>query len=327
MELENKQKGLWKLITDIYFVSASLFKVMIPTIIIVKIAEILGFVSWLTILLEPTLKFVGLPAEMALGLTTTILTNPYAGLLVFASTPEIAQLTVAQTTIIASFMLFTHSLVLEAAISHKAGLRAITTIILRLFCGYLFCVLLNWMFTMFDLFSATAIMNLPRMSADPTIEQWILDQFLGLVFIQIVIILLLVGLEILRHLGVEKIIHKLMNPFLKLLKIGEQASTIVVVGFTLGLAFGGGLLVRNIKQGEVPAKSAAGALVLINLFHSVIEDTAVLMLLGPSLFIILIVRGIFVFIITWIIMKGFSLLSDKNFERLIFNSGIIPNSR
>jgi len=44
MELENKQKGLWKLITDIYFVSASLFKVMIPTIIIVKIAEILGFV-------------------------------------------------------------------------------------------------------------------------------------------------------------------------------------------------------------------------------------------------------------------------------------------
>ena len=83
----------------------------------------------------------------------------------------------------------------------------------------------------------------------------------------------------------------------------------------------------NIKQGEVPAKSAAGALVLINLFHSVIEDTAVLMLLGPSLFIILIVRGIFVFIITWIVMKGFSLLSDKNFERLIFNSRIIPNSR
>ena len=117
-----------------------------------------------------------------------------------------------------------------------------------------------------------------------------------------------------------------MNP-LKLLKIGEQASTIVVVGFTLGLAFGGGLLVRNIKPGEVPAKSIAGALVLINLFHSVIEDTAVLMLLGPSLFIILIVRGIFVFIITWIVMKGFSLLSDKTFERLIFNSGIIPNSR
>ncbi len=96
---------------------------MIPVIIIVKIAEILGLVFWLTVLLEPLLKFIGLPAEMALGLTTTILTNPYAGLHVFASTPETMQLTVAQTTIIASFMLFTHSLVLEAAISSKAGLR------------------------------------------------------------------------------------------------------------------------------------------------------------------------------------------------------------
>jgi spore maturation protein SpmB len=138
-----------KLISDIYLVSTALFKVMIPVIIIVKIAEILGLVFWLTILLEPVLKFIGLPAEMALGLTTTVLTNPYAGLLVFASTPETMQLTVAQTTILASFMLFTHSLVLEAAISSKAGLRAITTIILRLFSGLLFCAILHWVFVFF----------------------------------------------------------------------------------------------------------------------------------------------------------------------------------
>ena len=105
---------------------------------------------------------------------------------------------------------------------------------------------------------------------------------------------------------------------LKLLKIGEQASTIVVVGFTLGLAFGGGLLMQNVKQGLVPAKSAACALILINLFHSLFEDTAVLMLLGPSLFVILFARGIFVFAITWVIMRCLILINDKTFDNTCF---------
>lgn len=322
-----RQIGVKKLISDIFLVSSALFKVMVPVILIVKIAEILGFVSWLTILLAPVLKFMGLPAEMALGLTTTILTNPYAGLLVFASTPEITQLTVAQTTIIASFMLFTHSLVLEAAISAKAGLRAITTVTLRLFCGLLFCVLLHLIFTIFDLYSQTSILSLPSMSENPSWSQWIGDQIIGLAFIQLIIILLLTALEVLRRIGIEKFIHNLMKPFLKLLCIGEQASTIVVVGFTLGLAFGGGLLMRNVKQGLMPAKSAAGALILINLFHSIFEDTAVLMLLGPSLFVILVARGIFVFVITWLIMGCLSLINDNMFEKIIFNSAIMPDKR
>jgi hypothetical protein len=224
-------------------------------------------------------------------------------------------------------MLFTHSLVLEAAISSKAGLRAVTTIIIRLFSGLLFCVLLHWVFVFFDLFSQTAILNLPKMTENPNWLQWGRDQLMALFFIQLVIILLMLGLEILRLLGVEKLIHRLMNPFLKLLKIGEQASTIIVVGFTLGLAFGGGLLMQNVKQGLMPAKSAAGALILINLFHSLFEDTAVLMLLGPSLFVILFARGIFVFAITWLIMRCLSSVNDKTFEKLIFNSAILPDSK
>ena len=35
---------------------------------------------------------MGLPAEMALAITTTMLTNPYAGLIVLASTPGVEQL-------------------------------------------------------------------------------------------------------------------------------------------------------------------------------------------------------------------------------------------
>ena len=118
-----------KVTSDIYVVSFELFKIMIPTLILVKIAEIYGLVAVLTNLFAPIMTMVGLPAEMALAITTTMLTNPYAGIIVLASTRGIEDLTVAQTTILASFILFTHSVIIEAAISRQAGLSAGATII------------------------------------------------------------------------------------------------------------------------------------------------------------------------------------------------------
>ena len=58
---------------------------------------------------------------------------------------------------------------------------------------------------------------------------------------QVVIIVLLFFLEFLRMIGVERLIKLLLSPFLKLMKIGDRASTIAVVGVTLGLGFGGGV--------------------------------------------------------------------------------------
>ena len=72
-----------------FIVSFELFKIMIPTLILVKIAEIYGLVSVLTNFFGPITMMMGLPAEMALAITTTMLTNPYAGLIVLASTPGV----------------------------------------------------------------------------------------------------------------------------------------------------------------------------------------------------------------------------------------------
>ena len=204
-----------KVTSDIYIVSFELFKIMIPTLILVKIAEIYGLVAVLTNLFAPIMTMMGLPAEMALAITTTMLTNPYAGIIVLASTPGIEDLTVAQTTILASFILFTHSVIIEAAISRQAGLSAGATIIIRILSGILFCTLLNSVFSSLDLFNQTAVLNLPEMSSTPTLQQWVIDQIKGLIFIQFVIIILITFLEILRLIGIEKIIRICLSPLFK----------------------------------------------------------------------------------------------------------------
>jgi hypothetical protein len=311
-----------KVTNDIFIVSFELFKIMIPTLILVKVAEIYGLVAVLTNLFAPLMTVMGLPAEMALAITTTMLTNPYAGIIVLASTPGIEQLTVAQTTILASFILFTHSVIIEAAISRQAGLSAGATIIIRILSGVLFCTLLNSVFSTFELFGQTAVLNLPEMSTAPTLKQWIIDQIKGLVFIQFVIIILITFLEILRLLGIEKIIRICLSPFLKILNIGQSASTIVVVGLTLGLGFGGGLMIKDVKQGKVAPRSAVGALIFINLFHSLIEDTTILLLIGPSLFTILVIRGLFVFALTYLLIKIFDNLPINTYDRFLYSRSI-----
>ena len=311
-----------KVTNDIFIVSFELFKIMIPTLILVKVAEIYGLVAVLTNLFAPLMTVMGLPAEMALAITTTMLTNPYAGIIVLASTPGIEQLTVAQTTILASFILFTHSVIIEAAISRQAGLSTGATIIIRILSGVLFCTLLNSVFSTFELFGQTAVLNLPEMSIAPTLKQWIIDQIKGLVFIQFVIIILITFLEILRLLGIEKIIRICLSPFLKILNIGQSASTIVVVGLTLGLGFGGGLMIKDVKQGIVAPRSAVGALIFINLFHSLIEDTTILLLIGPSLFTILVIRGLFVFALTFLLIKIFDNLPINTYDRFLYSRSI-----
>mgnify|MGYP007000275690 len=76
------------------------------------------------------------------------------------------------------------------------GLSAGATIIIRVLSGILFCTLLNSVFSTFELLGQIAVLNLPEMSSAPTLQQWIADQIKGLIFIQIVIVILITFLEI-----------------------------------------------------------------------------------------------------------------------------------
>ena len=101
----------------------------------------------------------------------------------------------------------------------------------------------------------------------------------------------------------------------------------MVVGLTLGLGFGGGLMIKDVKQGLVKPRSAVGALIFINLFHSIFEDTTILMLLGPSLMVILLVRGVFVFLLTYFLIKVFDCLPIKTYEKLLYSKPILQTAQ
>ncbi len=311
-----------KTLLDIKDVSFTLFKIMIPTLIIVKILEEIGFVLFLDSIFSPFTYLIGLPSNVAIVMITTILTSPYAGIIIFSGISFDESFTVAQASILASFMLFTHSLPIEGLISRKAGVRLRIIILLRIGGGIIFCLILCHLFQFTGWFSEIANINLPNLSSNENFYQWAISQIKGLIFIQIIIIVLLFFLEFLKVIGVEKIIHYFLSPFLKIIGIGKKATTIGVIGVTLGLGFGGGILIKEVKSGKIPTKDIFGILIFINLLHSVFEDTGVVLLLGPSLLIVLVGRTIFTFFLVFILMKLFAFLSKDLIEDYCLNKNI-----
>ena len=81
-------------------------------------------------------------------------------------------------------------------------------------------------------------------------------------------------------------------------------------------------MIKDVKQGLVAPRSAVGALIFINLFHSLIEDTTILILIGPSLFTILVIRGLFVFALTFLLIKVFDNFPINAYNRFLFSRPI-----
>ena len=72
-----------ELAREIYFVTWTLYKLMIPTVLVVKLLEEMGALVYLSWLLSPLMTLMGLPESMGIVWATAMVTNLYAGMVVF----------------------------------------------------------------------------------------------------------------------------------------------------------------------------------------------------------------------------------------------------
>ncbi len=120
----------------------------------------------------------------------------------------------------------------------------------------------------------------PSLPTAPTLSSWAIAQLETLALIFVIILALIVLLKLLKKLGLERWIHLGLLPLLKLLGIGRSAANVTVIGFTLGLSYGAGLLIRYVQNGVLSKRDSTLALCFLGLCHSVIEDTLLILMLG-----------------------------------------------
>ncbi|WP_232090598.1 nucleoside recognition domain-containing protein [Billgrantia diversa] len=272
-----------KLLREAWTVYWTLLKVMVPALLIVKALEMLGMTELLGHWLSPLMVPLGLPEPLSLVWAATLLTNIYTGLVIFFEVTRDTPLTVAQVTVLGALMAVGHSLPIEGAVARMAGVPWWLTLLLRVGGAWLLGWLLHLSYSWGGwLQHANHVVWQPS-AQEATLTAWLQGQATTLATIFVVIFALMSLLRLLHWLGVERLIHKLLYPLLQLLGIGPAAANITVIGITLGLTFGAGLLLREAHSGRLTPRDIVLTLCFLGLCHSLIEDTLLIMLMGADL--------------------------------------------
>jgi len=296
-----------------------LLKIMIPVSIVIKILEEYGLIELIGENLTPAMGVVGLPGEFGLVIATAMITNIYGALLVFFALSLQYTYTVAQVTILACMMLIAHTLPVEARIAQKAGVRLWFTLTLRILGAFVFGVVLNFIFSNFNLFQNENILLWKPEYTDPTLAQWAVGQVGYYIMIFLIILSLMILMRILKKTGALDRLNNLLKPGLKFLGMNKDAAILPIIGLTLGLAYGGGLIVKEAKSKLITKKDVFLSLSFMGLSHSLIEDTLLTLAIGASIFGILFGRILFTILIMIILVKIISLLSKKTFQKYFIN--------
>ncbi len=309
---------------DIFQVSFTLFKLMIPVIIVVKIFEELGAVEYLGFMLSPVMHTVGLPESMGFVWATTMLTNIYGGMLVFFYVQQGEVLTIAQVTILSILMLQSHALPIEARIAQQAGVRLRVTLLLRVGGGLVLAFIMHHIYQFYDLLQEPMTLIWQPEMPEPGLLAWGVSQVESLIMIQVIIVILLTVLKLLKIAGIERLMALLLRPVLRLVGIGREATTITIVGVTLGLSFGGGLLIKEARAGHVAKRDIFASMSLLALCHSIIEDTLLVTVLGADLSGVLWARLLFTFVFIGVLTRVLNACPDSFWKTHLVNKHVEP---
>jgi len=307
-----------QLLKDVLRTVLILFRIMIPISIIVKLLQMAGFITVIGDMLYPIMKYVGLPGEMGLVWATGMITNLFGGVIAFISISNGMDLTVAQVTVISIMMLVAHTFPIELQIARKTGVRLLTMFMIRFGFGFIFGLIIFHLYDALGWQIQTAqIVWKPAALPDKSLGSWAIGELKNYGVIVCFIFSLMLLLRVLKLIGVLDIITRLLNPFLRILGIGKEVTTIALVGLTLGVVYGGALIIDEVKNNPaIQKKDILYAMVLMGLCHSVIEDTILMVSLGASFVGIFIIRFILSMIVVFCLVRLTKVMSEKTIYRV-----------
>ena len=285
-----------RLLRDAFSSYLILIRLMVPALIIVKALDMAGGTHLLAAVLAPAMHLVGLPPEIGIVWAAAMLTSIYTGLAVFADMN--VPLTVAQVSVLGTMILVAHSLPVEGAVAKATGVSWPATLLIRLGGALTIGSLLNLWYSSTGALQEPAVMLWRPEATDPSLAAWALGQLRGLAMIFLIILALMALLRLLKALGVERLMHAALAPLLRVIGIGREASNVTIIGFTLGLSIGAGLLVREARTGKMSRRDIFLTMAFLGLCHSVIEDTLLILLMGADLSAILWTRLVFAVMVT-----------------------------
>lgn len=294
--------SLLRYVPDLLARSRRLFlvlaKIMLPVMVIVQIAQYLGWIDALGRALGPAMAWLTLPAEAGLIWITAASVGIYGGIAAMISLSGQLALTSGQLSALCAMMLFAHNLPVEQSIVRRAGVNFLSTGLLRITVALLYGGLVAWASRLTGILDQSVSfvwMQAPAGEGSGTtgaqdLWTWVLTTAGSLVITFLILVLLLILLDILEHTGVTRRITALLLPLMRLSGLEARAAPITTVGVLLGLTYGGALIIEESERQAFRSRTRFLALAWLCLSHALIEDTLLLLAVGADIWVILVGR-------------------------------------
>ena len=291
-----------------WLTAMTLFKIMLPIMILVRFLDQFGFSESIGEFIGPVMSLVGLPPEAGIVWAASMLSSTYGGIGALITLAPQMDLTIGQISVLSAMILFAHALLIEQAIVHKAGANFFTTSIIRILVAFAFGLIANFVITYLGVLQAPANISWAPdgLNSDNWLD-WSIATAKSLLIMLVIIMALLIILDVIERIGMNAIITKALAPLHSVIGVRAEMAPLTTVGLLMGLAFGGGLIIQQVKELAISKRELFLSLSFLSIFHAVIEDTLLFLAFGADIWVILVFRGLFAVIVIAILARVLAL--------------------
>lgn len=273
---------------------------MLPLSLAVGILQYFDILTPFSNFVSPVFEQIGLSGNSSIAFVSSILVGCYAPIAIISS----LNLDMREIIILGSMCVISHNMIFECSVQKKAGESAILIFILRLVLSFASAILLNWILPAKESFAAA---HFTEISVTPnTFTEFILNWAIknGLLVIKIFFIIfgLMFLQNILKAYKIIDFLSKSLAPVMKLMGMAPSTSFLWVVGQTLGLTYGSGILIEELNKGEITKSEAKRLNYHLAINHSQLEDPMLFVAVGASFFWVSLPRYIFSILVVWILV-------------------------
>lgn len=273
-------------------------KIILPVSLFVGFLDYFGILIYLAQFLDPVFVHLGLPGSTAIVFITSIFLPLYAPLAIIISMP----ITLRELTILALMCQTAHNLPVESAIQAKTGTSFWAMTVLRIAVSIGIALFLNLVLPQdmgMPLFDTTAVQTVSSVSQLLVI--WIKNSLkMGLILFSI-ILLLNVLYKILEAYKLIFRLSKTIEPVLHFFGLSGSVGFLWLIGYIVGLAYGGAMMIDQMNEGKVSRTDARLLNYHLAVSHSVLEDNLLFVALGVSYLLILAVRLGVALAVVWLV--------------------------
>ncbi len=272
-----------------------LLKLTIPVSFAVFLLDFFGILNVIAGWVAPLFKLIGLSGQASIVLITSFFTNIYSVIAVMTT----LGFGFREGTILAVMCLISHALIVETAIQKKTGSSPWRMVFTRLSASFIAAFMLN---LILPVETITNSENVIRTVGEftPALTNWLSDMLVTALKIVILVNLLLILQKILNEFGLIKWILMPFTPLLKVMGLPSSTGFLWVVANTLGLGYGGAIMINEAEEGRLSRADADLLNHNIAISHSQLEDPLLFVAIGYHLGVLIWPRVLLAIVVVWL---------------------------